>query len=418
LYFKGELDVMDDNAALEDICNGGQAGYAVLRCYEDTLRSHLVEKYYVSAKEMHHIVQETFANIPRLKRRRCKGRLRNYLIKNEVVPKKSANGIAQQTFIELEPNINDFKQRQYEARLHEILMTEYEVPEAVADKVAKWTFSLQKLNISDWLKRSAESVADAMIVKNICNGNQSRKYEGVLYKRHVRSLMQNIGYKYKVPSKYRVPPEDLKDRLDHWIYEVLQNTFTNAFGQLHTFKEEESSFATWLYFIGYTEVANYWRKQEKQSRLQKELKKIQQHLMNYKVTENQDDEASKTQDATVSDGTQLDTAKDNDVNIQNDVKLDNDIFELLLANKATNDRDDKICLEQIKVKLEREGNTGLLSCLQAFFWQKSEGFSIEQISAKIGRSYEATKTYLFNCKKRLRNGHEINSLFEINNLVL
>jgi DNA-directed RNA polymerase specialized sigma24 family protein len=287
-----QTEIVIDKAALEDIRHGGQAGSAVLCQYEDTLCSYLVKEYYVSEEEVHKIVQEMLTNLPKFVRRECKGKLRKQLrglIKNEVIPKGTVdekewvNEIVQRTFFE-EPNIKGFNQQHSETRLREILITEYKVPDSVIDKVIKKTFSIQSLNVLDWLKRCAESAADFATVKYICEGNPHQQKEGktVLYQRHARSLIWNIGYMGQVPKEYRVPPEALKDHthLDHEIYDVFQNTFMKVFEQLCTFNGEDASFSTWLYKIARWEWPEHGRDEHKQQIKAQEQLNIQQRILN------------------------------------------------------------------------------------------------------------------------------------------
>jgi DNA-directed RNA polymerase specialized sigma24 family protein len=132
-------------------------------------------------------------------------------------------------------------------------------------------------------------------------------------------------------------------------------------------------------------------------------------ILNSEVTGNQHDEQETlsdeeaTQEATLENHSAItnEAATPNQETLS-EVKLDNDLFEQRLAKEvAPNNLELKICLEEVKAKLEHEGHTDLLNCLQALFWQKSEGLSITEISEKIGRRYNATKTYLSECRKRL-----------------
>lgn len=61
----------------------------------------------------------------------------------------------------------------------------------------------------------------------------------------------------------------------------------------------------------------------------------------------------------------------------------------------------KICIDQIRDRLKREGNTYLENCFEALLLQHKYGETIQEISEKIGRNYNATKTYLSHCSKKL-----------------
>lgn len=167
-----------------------------------------------------------------------------------------------------------------------------------------------------------------------------------LYKKYVKSM------RYHLICKYHIPMDAVDD--------VLQDIFFKFFKNIESFRKD-CSIPTWLNKIAETVVIDYWRKNAKE---------------NNSVNYNED--------------------------YNDDTEQDSQLFDIIkLKSQSEEDhRHLKICLEQIKVHLEHEGKTELLKCLETLLWQQ-EGLSIQEISEKIGKSYDATKTHLSQCKKKL-----------------
>lgn len=167
-----------------------------------------------------------------------------------------------------------------------------------------------------------------------------------LYKKYVKSM------RYHLICKYHIPMDAVDD--------VLQEIFFKFFKNIESFRED-CSIPTWLNKIAKTVVIDYWRKNAKED-----------NSVNYNEDYNDDTEQ------------------------------DSQLFDIIkLKSQSEEDqRHLKICLEQTKIHLKREGKTELLKCLETLLLQQ-EGLSIQEISEKIGKNYDATKTYLSQCKKRL-----------------
>lgn len=176
--------------------------------------------------------------------------------------------------------------------------------------------------------------------------NQGKKDFSILYKRYVKSLRYHLICKYHIP----------KDSVD----DVLQEIFFKFFKNIDSFRGD-CGIPTWLNKIATSVASDYWRKNAKED-----------YSVNYDEDHNDDTEK------------------------------DSQLFDFLKLKSQTeeNRRNLKMCLEQVKAHLKREGNTQLLNCLQAVLWQQ-QGLSIEEISEKIGKNYDATKTYLSQSRKRL-----------------
>jgi RNA polymerase sigma factor (sigma-70 family) len=168
----------------------------------------------------------------------------------------------------------------------------------------------------------------------------------ILYKKYVKSL------RYHLICKYHIPMDAVDD--------VLQEIFFKFFKNFESFRQD-CSIPTWLNKIAQTVVIDYWRKNAKED-----------NSVNYNEDYNDDTEQN------------------------------TELFDIIkLKSQSEEDhRHLQICLEQIKIHLKREGKTELLNCLEALLWQQ-EGLSIQEISEKIGKSYDATKTHLSQCKKKL-----------------
>jgi RNA polymerase sigma factor (sigma-70 family) len=168
----------------------------------------------------------------------------------------------------------------------------------------------------------------------------------ILYKRYAKPLHYHLTCKYKIPM----------DAVD----DVLQEIFFKFFKDIESFRED-CSILTWLNTIAKSVASDYWRKNAKED-----------NSVNYNDDYNDDTEQN------------------------------TELFDIIkLKSQSEEDhRDIKICLEQTQIHLKREGKTELLKCLEALLWQQ-EGLSIQEISEKIGKSYDATKTYLSECKNKL-----------------
>jgi len=80
--------------------------------------------------------------------------------------------------------------------------------------------------------------------------------------------------------------------------------------------------------------------------------------------------------------------------------------------QALEDFEKQRCVERVFTLLQRDrSKVSVLKCLEALMW-RAQGDSVEEIMAKIGRTYEATRKYLSECGKKLREYGPIRQCWE------
>jgi RNA polymerase sigma-70 factor (ECF subfamily) len=143
--------------------------------------------------------------------------------------------------------------------------------------------------------------------------------------------------------------------------DVIQEIFFQLFKTLikGTFKQA-CSLSTWLYEITKNIVCDYWRQQQK----------TQSNLENLSQCEETDEE-------------------------------DNQFFQSEdQSEKAHNDLESQICVEHLLAKLKRSDDH-LNNCLKVLLLHV-QGESQKDIATLINRTVEATRKYIFECSKKLR----------------
>jgi RNA polymerase sigma factor (sigma-70 family) len=159
---------------------------------------------------------------------------------------------------------------------------------------------------------------------------------------------QKLGYRalykhYATSVHSYVRNKGIPDRdIDDVVLEVFHKFFQN----IHNFKRE-CSISTWLFrYVVTSVVQDYWRRTKRPE---------------IPLDENETDNG-------------YDTKKN-------------------ILNK---------CLKQVEASLEREGNSELLQCLQAYK-MKQAGYSLKEIATELGRTYDAIRQWITTtCLKNLK----------------
>jgi RNA polymerase sigma factor (sigma-70 family) len=185
----------------------------------------------------------------------------------------------------------------------------------------------------------------------------------VLYRKYVESLQAHLI------AKHRIPKDDVED--------VLQDIFVKFLNSLPGFRRD-CSVLTWLYWITKSVATDYWRKKQKQG---------------YPIPENH---------ISLDDQDSYDSID----------SLLNQFYQSP-PEKGPNDLDIQICLERAFEQLQRQGakKKSHLDCLIALIF-KEQGFTIAEISEKINKTNDATRRYLSNCRKKLREYQPIKDCWE------
>lgn len=186
--------------------------------------------------------------------------------------------------------------------------------------------------------------------------NGGREGYIVLYKRYARKLHYYVMTRYNLPKAL--------------AEEVLQEVFL---GFVRNSEGFECSVFTWL-----CRIADH----KANDCLGKELK--HQHIG---LNEETDKEGK----------------EDND---HNGALLNEPAFQELIENQVLDFEKNccyQICLKRVWEQLEREGSDPyLLECLSRALTFYAEGLTIEEIALKMGRTPGAIRSYLYQCRKRLK----------------
>jgi len=195
---------------------------------------------------------------------------------------------------------------------------------------------------------------DKTALDDMCNGGR----EGyiVLYKRYARKVRHYVIKRYNLP-------EALAD-------EVLQETFL---GFCKNYEDFKCSIFTWLCRIADNKANDCWRNEFKH-----------QHI-------GLDDEPNG------------DSKEDNN---KGNILSDEPAFQNLMAEQVHDSEKSRcyqICLKRVWERLERDGSEPyLLECLSRALTFHVEGLTIKEIAIKMGRTPDATRSYLYQCRKRLK----------------
>lgn len=236
---------------------------------------------------------------------------------------------------------------------------------------------------------------DKAALKEIRKGG--KKGFPILYSRYAKSL------RYQLITKYRIPDEAVDD--------VLQEIFIKFFNSIHNGFKENCRVSTWLYWIGQSVAIDYWRQ-----RSQKDYPKN-------KTDENQEgtDESRAQQQGfkaqpprTVSlNQFESETEEGSIPNQEIKALLDEKSKEAF--QKAHNDLDIQMCFERALAQLEcNPSKVSLLECLKALTFQ-AQGASIKDIAQEVGKTSEATRRYLSDCRGKLKQYQPIQRCRELLN---
>jgi len=236
---------------------------------------------------------------------------------------------------------------------------------------------------------------DKAALEDIRKGGQ--KGFTILYNHYVRSL------RYQLITKYRIPEEAVDD--------VLQDIFIKFFNSIHNFNEN-CSVSTWLYWITKSVATDYWRQQGKEDYPKK------------KRDENQDvpDEATAQQHAFKAQPSRTVSMSQFESETEEGCTQNQAIEALLYeevlkeqSQKAHNDLDIQMCFERALAQLERDASkASFLNCLKALTFQ-AQGASIKEIALEIGRTPDATRRYLSDCRAKLKQYQPIQRCRELLN---
>lgn len=169
----------------------------------------------------------------------------------------------------------------------------------------------------------------------------------VLYQRYEPKVSAYVSSK-------DVPESDRDDIIQEIFFQFFKTLINDTFRQA-------CSLSTWLYTITQNAVSNYWRKEKTQSNLES--------LNQCEAVEEEDSPFLKEL---------------SEVN----------------SNKTQNDLEHQLCIERILERLSAS-NDNLCHCLKVLIWQ-AEGKSLIDIATLINRSEGATRKYVSECGKKLR----------------
>jgi RNA polymerase sigma-70 factor (ECF subfamily) len=237
---------------------------------------------------------------------------------------------------------------------------------------------------------------DKAALEDIRKGGQ--KGFTILYNHYVRSL------RYQLITKYRIPEEAVDD--------VLQDIFIKFFNSIHNFKEN-CSVSTWLYWITKSVATDYWRQRGKEDYPIKEMGDNQDYDDDAARRKSRQVELKAQNPRTVS-MSQVET-KTEEGCTQNQA-IEALLYEEVLkeqSQKAHNDLDIQMCFERALAQLERDGSkASFLNCLKALTFQ-AQGASIKEIALEIGRTPDATRRYLSDCRAKLKQYQPIQRCREL-----
>jgi RNA polymerase sigma factor (sigma-70 family) len=224
---------------------------------------------------------------------------------------------------------------------------------------------------------------DQMALEDIRNGGQTGYT--VLYKRYVESL------RYRVVAKHHISKDDVDD--------VLQEIFLKFFKSLPGFKQD-CSVSSWLHWIANSVASDYWRKKGKEDYPREETDESQDDDDDAARRKSRQAELKAQNPRTISLDTHNDGTEESTRNDAIDALLEE--FYKEQSQKAQDDFDIQMCLERALAQLERDGSkTSLLNCLKALTFQ-AQGSSIAEIAQALGRTPDATRRYLSDCRTKLR----------------
>ncbi|HEC86026.1 MAG: hypothetical protein DRR08_10385 [Candidatus Parabeggiatoa sp. nov. 2] len=223
---------------------------------------------------------------------------------------------------------------------------------------------------------------DQAALNDIRNGGQTGYT--VLYKQYVESL------RYRVVAKHQIPKDDVDD--------VLQEIFLKFFKSLPGFKQD-CSVSTWLHWITNSVASDYWRKKGKEDYPREEIDDSQGDDDDAARRKSRQAELKAQNPRTISLDTRNDGTEESTRNDAIDALLEE--FYKEQSQKAQDDFDIQMCLERALAQLERDGSkTSLFNCLKALTFQ-AQGSSIAEIAEALGRTPDATRRYLSDCRTKL-----------------
>ncbi len=357
---------MDDKAALEDIRKGGDKGYLVLcERYETRLRNYaggyvhetLAEK--VVKKAVSQLKQGRYPFNQEIELSTWLYQMTDYAI-DELALEDIRHGGREGYEI--------LHQHYVISLLHHV--EKYNLSQEVTNEVVKQVFFELHKNILKFKKMSG--------LKRWLDKRVERIVTGHIPLERLESPDKPLGRWQKyVMYKRHVPTDSVND--------VVQEVFLKFF-QNSSFKHN-CSVSTWFRKIAKSVTSEYWRKRAKEE---------------YPAENDENDvepsRLSRQADLKTQNPRTVHLSPNDDLNV---VTLKDGEESLLIDDeKIYNDFNYQRCLKRVQTQLNTEGNTQLFNCLQALLWQMEE-LSIEEIAKKIGRNYNATKTYLSQCAKKL-----------------
>ncbi|MEK8020220.1 MAG: hypothetical protein VSS75_025390 [Candidatus Parabeggiatoa sp.] len=359
---------MDDKAALEDIRNGGHKGYLAL-CERYERRLHDYAGYLpetVAEKVVKKVLSQLEQSLSRFNQETELStwlyRMTDYAIDELALENIREGGRAGYEILHQHYVIS--------LRHH---VEKYNLSQEVADEVVEQVFfelykSILKFKKMSGLKRWLDKMVDRIATDH-------------LPLEHLEWRDKPLGrWQKELKYKCHVPTESVND--------VVQDVFFKFF-QNRSFKHN-CSVLTWFRKIAESVTSEYWRKRAKEEY----------------PAENDENDENDVEASRLSRQAELKTQNPRTVHLSPNDDLNvvtfKDVQESLLIDdeKVYTDFDYQRCLNRVKTQLNTEGNTPLFNCLQALLWQMEE-LSIQEIAKKIGRNYDATKTYLSQCAKKL-----------------
>jgi RNA polymerase sigma-70 factor (ECF subfamily) len=170
----------------------------------------------------------------------------------------------------------------------------------------------------------------------------------VLYRRYEPKV-----YNYVISKG--VPESDRDDVIQDIFFQLFKTLVEDRFKQ-------ECSLSTWFYEITKNIVCDYWRQQQK----------TQSNLENLSECEETEEEG-------------------------NQFFQESSEYQ---SEQAHNDLESQICVEHLLAKLKCS-DAHLNNCLKVLLLH-AQGESQKDIAALINRTVEATRKYIFDCSKKLR----------------
>jgi RNA polymerase sigma factor (sigma-70 family) len=369
---------MDDKAALEDIRNGGQAGYKAIRArYEPRLRDYATK--YLPKKFVEKVVQQVFAQFEKSMDNFKETDLSTWLYRetdyviDEVALEDIRKG-GREGYIILHNH--------YVTSLYNYVREKYHPTEESAKKVVEDVFVkfYQRLlefkkssGIKRWLYKMADRLAgDSWLFKRLPREGESCK----------EVQPQEYWYKY-VTAK--VPIESSND--------VAQEVFLKFCKSILSF-EGKSSLSTWVTKIAKSVVATHWQDEVRNKKVypKKTLNENDEEVV---IKSFKEDEIQAQNPLTIS----IVPPHREDDETDEEITL---LFEFLNEKYGTEEhnRDIQRCVNEVKAHLERDGNLYLLNCLQVHILM-SKGYLQEEIADRLGISHATMRVRMSTCRKKL-----------------